>query len=232
MLKTAATLAKYHFTQLNTKETGNNNVIYNTHYYGKAVNGAYPWCCVYQWDVFRIMGMSMLFYDGRKTASCGSVCSWAEKRGFVVPKTEGRFGDLITFTFVVNGKKVQHAHIGFIIGKTVDGKYYYTVEGNTSSGTKGSQNNGDGVYFRRRPISQVYEIIRPRYEEAPVKQTFTTREITVWSCPAKLDDCRTKMVPEGYGIQVYDELIPSFSNEGDYFYRTIKGAFVLAKYCK
>ena len=34
-----------------------NNVIFNTHYYGKEVNGsAYPWCVTFVWDIFRMCG--------------------------------------------------------------------------------------------------------------------------------------------------------------------------------
>lgn len=228
MAKTIGELLKWHFSQVGTKEKGRNNIIYNTHYYGREVNGsAYPWCCVYQWDGCRLTGMSDLFYNGRKTASCGTLWNWAKANGMVVPVTQAQSGDWVEFTF--NG--VKHAHIGIVVGKTVDGRYLYTVEGNTSSGSAGSQTDGEGVYFRKRPISQVFCIIRPRFQSAPIKQTYTTREITVWSAPAKLDDCRQKKIPMGYGVQVYDELIPSFTREGDYFYRTIKGAFVLAKYC-
>lgn len=41
-------------------------------------------------------------------------------------------------------------HIGFLIVQ--DGKLFYTIEGNTSSGTGGSQDNGDMVAFRTREI--------------------------------------------------------------------------------
>lgn len=41
-------------------------------------------------------------------------------------------------------------HVGFV--KSWKGKNGITVEGNTSSGKKGSQNDGDGVYQRLRSI--------------------------------------------------------------------------------
>jgi hypothetical protein len=47
------------------------------------------------------------------------------------------------------------------VGPTVNGMVH-TVEGNTSSST-GSQNNGGGVYERRRPVSDVAVIARPEY---------------------------------------------------------------------
>lgn len=44
-----------------------------------------------------------------------------------------------------------HGHIGIVRSNWV-GPSGKTVEGNTSAGTKGSQNNGDGVYKRSRRI--------------------------------------------------------------------------------
>jgi hypothetical protein len=41
-------------------------------------------------------------------------------------------------------------HVGFV--KQWKGKSGTTIEGNTSSGTRGSQNDGDGVYQRNRSI--------------------------------------------------------------------------------
>ena len=38
------------------------------------------------------------------------------------------------------------------------------IEGNTSSGTAGSQANGDGVYRRKRKLSLVLGAYRPKYE--------------------------------------------------------------------
>ena len=42
-------------------------------------------------------------------------------------------------------------HVGFI-EKQIDKQNFITIEGNTSSGIKGSQSDGDGVYRRSRAI--------------------------------------------------------------------------------
>lgn len=42
-------------------------------------------------------------------------------------------------------------HVGFVV--EWKGKSGTTIEGNTSSGLKGSQNDGDGVYMRKRTIN-------------------------------------------------------------------------------
>lgn len=76
--------------QIGTAEDprGSNNVKYNTAYYGRPVSGSsYPWCMVFVWWCFREAGLSSLFYDGGKTASCTTLMKWAQFRGEWV--TEG-----------------------------------------------------------------------------------------------------------------------------------------------
>ena len=67
-MATASTIIKTASNEIGVKETGNNNVKYNTEYYGKAVNGdAYPWCAVFVWWVFKHSGASSIFYgDGKR----------------------------------------------------------------------------------------------------------------------------------------------------------------------
>ena len=48
----------------------NNNVVFNTEYYGREVSGAdYAWCVVFQWYIFREAGLSKYFFNGAKVAS-------------------------------------------------------------------------------------------------------------------------------------------------------------------
>lgn len=64
-------------------------------------------------------------------------------------------GDLVIFNF--DGGLVDH------IGRArraPNGAVVDTVEANTSKGAAGSQNNGDGVYLRTRPLSQITAFIR------------------------------------------------------------------------
>jgi len=66
---------------------------------------------------------------------------------------DARAGDLVTF---FGGQ-----HIG-VVEKYENG-VLYTIEGNTSSGSSGSQSNGGGVYKRQRSKSDVDQIARPNY---------------------------------------------------------------------
>lgn len=136
-----------------------NNVIFNTHYYGKTVSGkSYEWCCVFVWDIFRMCNASNLFYNGNKVASCPLVGDWAIKNKLTVPKNQGQYGDIVLFDF--NQNKTSD-HIGFIIKKNSDGSYL-TVEGNTGVG---NDSNGGEVMQRTRYQSQINYIIRPKYDE-------------------------------------------------------------------
>ena len=69
-------------------------------------------------------------------------------------------GDVITFT-----KSIQQR-----LGNSTSRTYFMTIEGNTSpEGATGSQQNGGGVYARKRYFGKtVHAIARPAYQTIPV----------------------------------------------------------------
>ena len=67
-------------------------------------------------------------------------------------------GDFVVFNF--DGGVPDH--VGLAVGPFKNG-LTDAIEGNTSSGSSGSQDNGGGVYHRQRPISQVACVARPDY---------------------------------------------------------------------
>jgi len=147
------------------KPAGSNNVKYNTAYYGHKVSGSnYSWCCVFVWWVFKRAKASKLFYDGEKTSYCPSVGDWGIEKKLTVPKNKGTKGDLALFDWNNNGTS---DHIGFIEKKNKDGSYT-TIEGNTSIT---SNDNGGKVMRRKRYISNINYIIRPKYKKTPTYPT-------------------------------------------------------------
>lgn len=70
-------------------------------------------------------------------------------------------GDLVCFDWNHDGVA---DHIGIV--ERNYGTHLQTIEGNTSSGTSGSQSNGGGVYRRARAWGAVMAILRPAYGEA------------------------------------------------------------------
>ena len=80
-------------------EKPNNNVLFNTAYYGREVNGAqYMWCLVFLWYVFRECNASTLFCGGQKSALCQFALDYYRKNG-QFHKTDPRPGDIVFFKF-------------------------------------------------------------------------------------------------------------------------------------
>lgn len=130
-----------------------NNVIFNTHYYGREVSGSsYPWCCVFVWDVFRLAGMSDVFCGGQKTAYCPEVENYYKTRGRFFK--DGKRGDLVLMDF----GKGRASHIGILLDTTSTG--YLVIEGNTSVT---SNDNGGKVMIRERKKNVIRGFARPVY---------------------------------------------------------------------
>lgn len=143
-------------------EKYNNNVIFNTEYYGRVVSGSqYPWCAVFCWYVYKECHASELFCGGQKTALCQFVLDYYRKRGQFF-KTNPQPGDLVFFKFGVSSRETNH--IGFVTEVLPNG--VKTIEGNTSDK---NQNNG-GMVMERIRTSGIVGYGRPAYEkeEAPL----------------------------------------------------------------
>lgn len=158
-MPTAQNVLKIAIAEIGTKESpaNSNNVKYNTEYYGKSVSGSsYPWCVAFQWWVFKQAGMSGLFYNGRKTASCSALNSYHKSKGQSVSAGDWQPGDLIFFNFS-GGTSTQH--IGLC--ESYDGTYVTTIDGNTGTTNEA---NGGAVMRRKRNKKYVVAAIRPNYD--------------------------------------------------------------------
>lgn len=74
-----------------------------------------------------------------------------------VASNNARKGDLAVFHFGSGGAK----HVGIV--ESVSTSTVTCIEGNTSPGTSGSQDNGGGCWRRTRPLSHVICFARPDY---------------------------------------------------------------------
>lgn len=170
----AQNVLKIAIAEIGTKESpaNSNNVKYNTEYYGRSVSGSsYPWCVVFQWWVFKQAGLSNLFYNGGKTASCSTLNSYHKSKGQSVPAGKWQPGDLIFFKFS-GGTSTQH--IGLC--ESYDGTYITTIDGNTGTDNEA---NGGSVMRRKRAKKYVVAAIRPNYEESES----TTSTFYMWVQP-------------------------------------------------
>ena len=121
-----------------------NKVVFNTKFYGREVSGAnYPWCCAFIWCVFNEAGINI-----KRTASCMMLGDWFKQEG-KYHKDNPQVGDIVFFKF--SGSSRWTNHVGLVI--EVNGNTLTTIEGNTSSDNKGSQNNGGMVAIRTRKIN-------------------------------------------------------------------------------
>jgi len=148
------------FIGVKESPANSNNVQFNTTYYGHTVSGAsFPWCCVFIWCVYFLCGLSNLFYDGKKTASCEALLQWCIKKGYIT--TEPQPGDWVFFQFDADAAA---DHIGIFDCWNPDGTFY-SIEGNTAVENDA---NGGEVMRRLRKTSQVKKFAHPPYTDSAV----------------------------------------------------------------
>ena len=159
------TLTAWHKAQIGTKETppGSNNVRYNTLYYGREVSGdSYPWCMAYIWASFYECGLSHLFYDGKKTASCTTLMNWAKSKGRFF--TSGfREGDIVLYDWDGDPSSEHTGYITQVISDTD----IFVVEGNAS----------DAVKLTHPLRKTILGVFRPEYDDVPEPQPQPKEEV-------------------------------------------------------
>jgi lysozyme family protein len=150
-----------------------------------AQNGV-PFCAMFVSYVLNKAGASCAGFPG---AGCTSAWRTAKSKGAVLSsKYNAQAGDIILFDWDNSG---DCDHVGIVeINK---GSYVQTIEGNTSSGTSGSQSNGGGVYRRTRSWGVVRAIIRPNYGSA--NNTSSSTGTTSTSTPI---DTNASLTVDGY----------------------------------
>lgn len=112
------------------------------------------WCVMFIWWVFKKAGLSKIFFNGKKVASCTTLYEkWAYPERLDVPIDKIQPGDLIIFQFGSN------RHIG--ICESFDGTWVTTIDGNTCE--DGKEWDGMSVMRRKRHRNLIKWVIRPKY---------------------------------------------------------------------
>ena len=154
---------------------GSNLTEYGERY---GLNGV-PWCVIFLWDVFQRAGERMAFYNGGKTASCKTLLRCYKEEGKTAPITDIQIGDILILNF--SGKmynsELDTEHCALVVEKGKLAGTWYTVEGNTSPGLEGSQDNGGCVAKKLRSVKNVVAVCRPNYktEEPQIVPDYTGR---------------------------------------------------------
>ena len=125
-----------------------------------------PWCVCFLWWCFQHGGERSAFFGGAKTASCGTLYRWYKEQGLTLPKHEARQGDIVILNFKGTA---DTQHCGLVVDAGAN--WVQTIEGNTSPGLEGSQDNGGCVALKIRTMSQIVGVCRPQYKEEEVKHT-------------------------------------------------------------
>ena len=125
-------------------------------YYGAS---GVPYCAMFaSWCTTGADGKSVL--PGGDFAYVPYGINAARDAGRLVSSSSARPGDLVCFDW--DGDEVAD-HVGLVEANY--GSWVQTIEGNTSSGSGGSQSNGGGVYRRSRDWDDVCAVIRPYYSD-------------------------------------------------------------------
>lgn len=112
------------------------------------------WCAIFVSWVFSQAGIAT--QGLLPSYNCDQIRSRARAKGWVISsKYEARPGDIVLFDW---GRDGSCDHIGIV--EKNNGTYVTTIEGNTSSGTAGSQSAGNGVWRRTRAWGSVACVIR------------------------------------------------------------------------
>ena len=109
-----------------------------------------PWCMMFAQWCFDKAGEALPY----KTASCSALERWYRNNRPQSVHNDAEPGDIAIYDF---------GHTGIV--ESVQEDTITAIEGNTSPGTSGSQNNGGGVYRRKRSKVLVTAFIRPDYTE-------------------------------------------------------------------
>lgn len=147
--------------EVGVAERGNNNVKYNTWYYGRTINATgYAWCDAFVSWCANQSGVSTNVIP--KSASVSTTLSFFRRQGrFYYSKYHGgnytpKAGDLVFYGN--NGS----SHIGIVVAAPVNG-YLQTVEGNVYINGKWQVYKFTNNYNRKVNSSYVYGYASPNY---------------------------------------------------------------------
>ena len=127
-----------------------------------------PWCMMFVQWCFSMAGWPLPY----RTASCSGLESWYREHRPGDVHREPEPGDIVIYTF---------GHTGIV--ERVDDGGVTAIEGNTSPGDSGSQDNGGGVYRRHRGSGCVSAFIRPEYveEDMDISKLTDQELLKMWS---------------------------------------------------
>ena len=117
------------------------------------------------WVFWKALGKAFVT-GGGLPAGASYNTDYRASKGGRIPKSQARPGDVLVFDW--NWATAATNHVG-ILEKVLPSGNYQTIEGNTSTGSSGSQSNGGRVARRTRRPGQVRYVIRPNWSKPAAK---------------------------------------------------------------
>ena len=151
-----------------------------------------PWCMSFVQWCFAQAGRPLPC----KTGSCSALLRWYQANQPDRVTQTPQPGDIVIYSF---------GHTGIV--ESAAGSTFTAIEGNTSPGAAGSQDNGGGVYRRTRGRSTVTACIRPMGQKK--EDIMTGKEIY----DALQDFLKTQTAPAGVQEE-YQEAIQMGVTDG------------------
>ena len=151
--------------QLNVRECppDSNNVRYNTWYWGREVSGSgYPWCVAFVQWCFDQAGAPLPC----RTGSCSALLRWYRANQPERVAQDPMPGDIVIYRF---------GHTGIV--ESASGSDVTAIEGNTSPGQGGSQDNGGMVCRKNRADKYIIGAVRPAFDREQEEKPMTGKEI-------------------------------------------------------
>ena len=179
---------------------GSNQVKYNNWMYGR--NASEPWCASFVSWCFKGTGLVP------KTASCLNMLEWFERRGQIVK--EPKPGDIVFFKYPTNKRRTNH--VGIVVAAS--GKIINTIEGNTSSGSTGSQDNG-GMVAQRNRYQNIVAYARPKYSDNGTTPSIINKKRPTLRIGSKGEDVlylHKQLKKCGYGVDPKSDYFSSLTD--------------------
>lgn len=152
-----------------------------------------PWCVIFLWWCFDQAGERVAFFGGAKTAACSTLLTWYRQQGQGVSLNEIQRGDIVFYNFS-GGSSPQH--VGIVVSRA--GNLVTCIEGNTSPGSEGSQDNGGCVAKKSRYLYQIVGAARPQYQPEPVPVPEPTDDISSHWAEPEIRRCMERGIVKGY----------------------------------
>jgi hypothetical protein len=136
-----------------------------------------PWCATFVVAIARRVGLKLPSESAYTPTMFNGFKNTGQSAMYAEP------GNVAFFDFPDSKNRIQH--VGIVASRPDTLGRFQCLEGNTSAGTAGSQDNGGGVYLRTRQLAHVVGFGRPAFAAPatkPQESPVSTRPLSNAPC--------------------------------------------------